>query len=153
MLKPTLLDARVPTQAVATMSQKERVRTASRTVQLVSGEVAASRLSDAPAGPEGTVAPSGSRPMSSGRRRMRSTTGMIRAKLRKPKYRNPSRQVWLKAMSANSWMFIAPAMGRKVETMARARLRRRRKKLTAAVRGTRPIRTGLDTARATIYAA
>ena len=44
-------------------------------------------------------------------------------------------------------MLIAPLIGRKVETKARATLRRLRKKLTAAVPGTSPINTGLAIAR------
>ena len=64
-----------------------------------------------------------------------------------------ARQLAARAMSENIWMLIAPPKGRAMAEMPRARLRRRLKKLTAAVRGTTPTSMGLAMVRATMYAA
>ncbi len=104
--------------------QKALDRIASLDVQLTSSAVrtAVPRAAPCPTGPDeavpdcpvaaGARAPSGSSPMSSGRRRMTMIMGMARNRLKKPMSRKAVRQSASSVMTANAWMINAPLMGR-----------------------------------------
>ena len=93
-------------------------------------------------------APSGSRPMSSGRRRITMIMGMTSRRLKIPNKRKAVRQSASSVIAENAGMIAAALMGRYIPVQARAMFRRRLKKFTAIVRGTTPIRNGWLTARA-----
>ena len=93
------------------------------------------------------TAPSGYKPMSSGRRRTTIIKGMVRIRLAIPKYRNEVRQPRATATLEMIWMFIALVNGRNNPVNASARLRLRSKKFTATVRGTNPMSRGWLMAR------
>ena len=100
--------------------QKALERIASLDVQLASSACPGAALRPSRADAAGldapvadvALAPSGSRPMSSGRRRMTISMGMARNRLKNPTSRKAARQSASRVMTENAWIISAPLMGR-----------------------------------------
>ena len=107
-------------KATADTIQKALVRMASRDVQLTSspGGDADPRVPRVDAAPPDCAAaavaraPSGSIPMSSGRRRMMTIMGKATTRLKYPIRRKAIRQSATSVITENAWTISAPLMGR-----------------------------------------